>query len=63
VDPTKNLEEQLRIASRIVEAYENERDLNVDDCGQLAELVIALDSWITRGDYLPASWEAGRRAI
>lgn len=55
MDPTANLQEQLRIAKRIA----NGRDA---DSVRLADLVIALNEWITRGGFLPAPWAAAQRA-
>ena len=54
MDPNANLEEQLELASKIIAADEKDPD----DAVRLAELVLALDAWITRGNFLPKSWEA-----
>lgn len=56
MDPNANLEEQLRIASRLVEAVDNERPVDPEDYARLAELVIALDNWISGGGALPERW-------
>lgn len=60
MDPDANLIEQRRIAARIVEAHDNERPMSGADAARLGELVIALDHWIARGGFLPASWQLGR---
>jgi hypothetical protein len=52
MDPNANLEEQRRLAKRLVDSpYEN------DQVQRLAELVLALDEWISKGGFLPARWE------
>lgn len=60
MDPTANLEEQLRIARKI---------LNDDEAGmahpgdvRLAELVLSLDEWIAQGGFLPVPWGVSRRS-
>jgi hypothetical protein len=57
MDPNANLTEQLwmawRLTNVITTAEERERDGET-----LAELVIALDEWIQRGGFLPASWSS-----
>lgn len=65
MDPNANLEEQLRLASRLVESVESGRFVDamkrdgrlVNDAHRLAELVIALDQWIKSGGFLPKAWE------
>ena len=61
MDPDANLEEQLRIASRLIEAIDNERRIRPDDVEGLASLVLALDEWIRGGGFLPADWHRRRR--
>ncbi len=52
MDPNVNLEEQLEIAARI-EASED----TLNDIMRLAELVAALDTWISKGGFLPNRWK------
>ena len=52
MDPNANLEEQRELAYRIVELNDS-REATYD---RLAELVIALDEWITKGGALPTAW-------
>jgi len=52
MDPDANLEEQLRIVKRILEAD----GCDADDIVRLAELVDALDGWIVKGGFLPRRW-------
>jgi hypothetical protein len=52
MDPNSNLTEQRRIAKAILANPEPHSHGAV----RLAELVEALDGWIGRGGFLPASW-------
>ena len=54
MDPTANLEEQLRLANGILS--EDEDDL-VADGDRLAKLVVALNEWIKKGGFLPKPWD------
>ncbi len=56
MDPNANLEEQERISKRLME---DTRDLGftVEDAYRLAELVLALNEWISKGGFLPTKWE------
>jgi hypothetical protein len=56
MDPTANLAEQRRLASRLADC----ETPDPADIARLAELVIALDEWIARGGALPSQWQAGR---
>lgn len=56
MDPDANLEEQLLRASKLVEAIENDRGIRESEVLRLAELVIALDEWISNGGFLPGKW-------
>ncbi len=58
MDPTANLDEQLRLAQRMIAAYDNPagNGIDQDDAARMAELVIALDGWIRGGGFLPACW-------
>jgi hypothetical protein len=60
MDPTANLEEQLRIANALVDGDHDHSDPHemIADANRLAELVIALDGWITNGGFFPDSWAA-----
>jgi hypothetical protein len=53
MDPNANLEEQRRIARRILDGDDR-------DAERLAELVEALDEWLASGGFLPSDWAAGR---
>lgn len=62
MDPDVNLEEQLELARGMVDENIDDHTAsdtaNLADRGQrLAELVLALDEWITKGGFKPARWE------
>jgi hypothetical protein len=65
MDPQANLAEQRSIAARIIERLDNPGRVQPyrleHDAERLAELVQALDEWLTRGGFLPARWE--RKAV
>lgn len=52
MDPTANLAEQRRIVAAVLSGTSHH-----DDLTRLAELVEALDEWITRGGFLPTQWK------
>jgi hypothetical protein len=52
MDPSTNLKEQLYHAEEIV----NSDFPLAEDATRLAELVLALNEWITRGGFLPSAW-------
>lgn len=54
MDPNANLTEQREIASRILKA--GLADIDPHDADRLAELVVALDSWLRVGGFMPADW-------
>lgn len=60
MDPTSNLKKQLAIAQQIAD-NESASQAQIEE---LAELVIALDRWISKGGFLPESWdEAQHKSI
>lgn len=62
MDPNANLREQLKLAKRLAMgmARNDSPEARLDDADRLAELVLALDEWLTKGGFLPAIWEANR---
>jgi hypothetical protein len=63
MDPNANIEEQRRIAARIVEhgptvACACTRCVN--DARRLATLVQVLDGWLCSGGSLPRTWERAK---
>lgn len=64
MDPNANLEEQRQIVGRILAMTVEEAgetaigDLHADAV-RLAELVEALDTWLTSGGFLPLAWGHG----
>jgi len=52
MDPSANLDEQRELSSAILRGeYTN------GDADRLAELVEALDEWISKGGAIPRDWE------
>lgn len=67
MDPTANLKEQLGLSRRITTCADDghgEADAALGggcmrcqpDAERLAELVLALNEWITKGGFLPEQW-------
>ena len=57
MDPDANLNEQLELATKILEASTPaERDEAFEDAGRLAELVISMNEWLTHQGFLPKVW-------
>jgi hypothetical protein len=62
MDPTANLTEQRKLTQRIlrckrVSHVRAQCFICVGHAERLAELVEALDGWITRGGFLPTQWQ------
>lgn len=51
MDPDANIEEQLRLATRMAEGPISEHEGR-----RLAELVLALDEWLVRKGFKPRRW-------
>lgn len=65
MDPDANLSEQLDLAANILTELDAEggtRPPNYESIANqaqlLAELVFALDEWITGGGFLPEAWRS-----
>jgi len=60
MDPNANLREQLQLAEMITEVADSDDDFRLDDllsnATRLAELVTALNQWISNGGFLPEGW-------
>jgi hypothetical protein len=59
MDPNVNLVEQRRLAARIIAAFDSKGGKggpDRDSVSRLAELVEALDGWLSKGGALPAAW-------
>lgn len=59
MDPNANLKEQRELAAKMLHDYEDEdgNGIDQDDANRLAELVEALDGWLSKGGFLPGKWE------
>jgi hypothetical protein len=56
MDPDANLKEQRSLAAKLLYETENDKPPSDADVHRLAELVIALDEWISRGGFYPKDW-------
>jgi len=61
MDPDANLKEQLQLAAALEDVDydqldENSKEAAISDACRLAELVLALDEWISKGGFLPKLW-------
>jgi hypothetical protein len=61
MDPNANLDEQINLAHKITNLLEQSSCQHgnptlAEYAGRLAELVIALDGWITNDGFLPEQW-------
>lgn len=58
MDPDRNLLSQLQLAKNILHNDEVADDtISLEnDAIALAELVLALDNWLTKGGFTPARW-------
>lgn len=56
MDPNANIREQRELAARLIERIEAcDADFNIEEnASRLAELVVALDEWRTKGGFAPA---------
>lgn len=65
MDPDANLAEQRRLAAGLIDALDAEDTATMSDVAiqalRLAELVQALDEWMTGGGMRPRGWTAERR--
>ena len=52
MDPDTNLEEQKTLAQSIIDG-----DADDADAERLAELVLALHEWLSKGGALPEAWD------
>ncbi len=58
MDPNATLEE-MRMLSALV--MDDSVDISEIDVETLAELVISMDEWLSKGGFLPARWDRNRR--
>lgn len=57
MDPNANLKEQLEQVQLLLYGKALSADDYVEVAGRLAELVEALDEWLSKGGFLPGRWE------
>ena len=67
MDPDRNIADQMQLSTEIIEIIDEradddgvlsdeDKDEVVEKANELAELVQALDAWISKGGFLPAIW-------
>lgn len=56
MDPDANLERTRELVAEMIEKLDAEQPVDEDDVNTLVEHVQALDTWISRGGFLPAAW-------
>lgn len=56
MDPNENLREQRELAEAIIRTMDDEGVVSAYDAERLAELVLALDSWLLKGGASPRAW-------
>jgi len=57
MDPNATVKEAVELAKQITEAIDNDRQVDSADADRLAQLVIALDTWLRKGGFLPDAWQ------
>lgn len=69
MDPEANLKEQRTLAEDIIDILDDETNDEQDydvlaevaaQAMRLAELVQAMDQWMSRGGFMPSDWAKGR---
>lgn len=59
MDPDANLARLLALAASLqTECDDGAEMIDAADVSAMCELVIAIDSWIASGGFLPAAWRA-----
>jgi hypothetical protein len=53
MDPENNLQKQLQLAKNILRCARHRGR----DAEELAELVLALDEWLSQGGFRPSRWQ------
>jgi len=56
MDPDANLEESMELARKLLSPSPMGSGDIYDDAMRLAELVLAMDKWISREGFLPRRW-------
>jgi hypothetical protein len=56
MDPTANLGEQIKLAEKMLSPNED-GIISEDAAWRLAELVLSLNDWLSKGGFLPSQWE------
>lgn len=57
MDPDANLQETRELVKKIIKDYEGDDGIDPDDAARLADLVEALDGWLSKKGFLPKEWQ------
>ena len=57
MDPEANLREQKMLAQRLLKERARGGLSSFDDVARLAELVLAMDEWLSSGGFPPKAWK------
>lgn len=58
MDPNANMREQRELAESIAAGFDDDDNPpDMDDARRLAELVLALDEWLSKGGFRPSRWQ------
>jgi hypothetical protein len=60
MDPNANLKEQKEIVRWLLDTNEENADELSKKAERLANLVEALDEWLSKGGFLPDAWRGAR---
>ena len=59
MDPDANLKEQREIVKDLIDGNDYDTDEWLAMANRLADLVEALDGWLSNGGFLPLAWRQG----
>jgi hypothetical protein len=65
MDPNATLEEMRTLSAKMRKDYEDPdgNGIDQDDANRLAELVEAMDGWLSKGGFLPAAWKSDKKGL
>jgi hypothetical protein len=56
MDPNANLKEQLELVKKIIDCDQEDARCLAEASIRLAELVLAMDTWLSSGGFAPTKW-------
>ena len=63
MDPDITLDEAIKLAETIIRKDEEEESVSKADAVELAEKLLALNSWMAEGGFLPRMWKISDRQV